>query len=300
MIPSPDNLSTPPQAPKDIFPAVGCFLVFLILIKVFLFYSLIIRYEPDSPRQGQALKIEIRGAPPWSRLACRFKGKTYPFYITPHGTRRALIPIFAEWKPKTYSLEIEESGWLRWRWIDLKIPISDADFPRRKVYLPTAKMALFSHPEASKAREDMLKALATITPTQLWKGTFEMPVQGKVTSPYGYLRQLSRGAPWKSHLGADLGARKGSEVTAANEGVVVLAARLPLQGGVVIINHGQGVLSAYMHMSKILIQENEFIRKGQRIGLVGSEGLSTAPHLHWGLYLWQVPIDPLEWTKHEF
>ncbi|MBI4052082.1 MAG: M23 family metallopeptidase [Elusimicrobia bacterium] len=256
--------------------------------------------DPVAISQGQTLRVSLKGSRPWSRISCRFDGRNYSFYSTENNTRRVLLPVPLESEPRTTSLEVKESGYLRWRRESFPVRISPGTFSKRKIRLPPAKMALFSDSQIPQAREKMMQALSTLTASQLWQGTFDIPVEGQMTSPFGGLRQISRDAPWRHHLGVDFGTPKNSEVRAANYGKVVLAERLPLQGGIILLNHGQGVVSGYLHLAKILVREGDFVQKGQKIGLTGSEGLSTAPHLHWGLYLWETPVDPMEWTHREF
>jgi murein DD-endopeptidase MepM/ murein hydrolase activator NlpD len=92
-------------------------------------------------------------------------------------------------------------------------------------------------------------------------------------------------------------------VRAAQNGLVVLAERLPLGGNTVILDHGAldhgaGVFTAYLHLASVTVQVGQHVRAGQVVGTVGSTGLSTAPHLHWELQVNGVLVDPLVWTEN--
>jgi len=142
----------------------------------------------------------------------------------------------------------------------------------------------------------VLQATASPVPRPLWDGAFRPPVAGPVTSPYG-VRSVYNGRLRGHHLGVDFRAPAGSAVRASQAGVVVLAEALPLGGNTVIVDHGAGVFSSYLHLSALAVRAGQRVRAGQVVGYVGSTGLSTAPHLHWALRVNGVPVDPLPWVR---
>jgi murein DD-endopeptidase MepM/ murein hydrolase activator NlpD len=85
-------------------------------------------------------------------------------------------------------------------------------------------------------------------------------------------------------------------VRAANHGVVRLAEGIPLSGNAVLIDHGLGVFTTYMHMSRIAVRRGQRVKKGDLVGAVGSTGVATGPHLHWGLRVNGLYVDPLRWV----
>ena len=97
------------------------------------------------------------------------------------------------------------------------------------------------------------------------------------------------------HGGIDLGAKEGSVVSASAAGRVVFAAKRILTGNTIVIEHLPGLFSLYMHLSAIDITEGQVVDSGQRIGLVGSTGFSTGPHLHWELRVGSTSVDPHYW-----
>jgi murein DD-endopeptidase MepM/ murein hydrolase activator NlpD len=82
--------------------------------------------------------------------------------------------------------------------------------------------------------------------------------------------------------------------------MVVLVGEFILPGKVVIINHGQGIVSTYYHLSEILVKEGEFVKKGQTIAKVGVTGMVTGAHLHWGMYVFGVDVNPLNFVNNEY
>ena len=130
---------------------------------------------------------------------------------------------------------------------------------------------------AIKEYEDALRAEAN--PTVYGGGAFMWPTSGRVTSEYGYRIHPVYGTR-KFHSGIDIAAPKGTVIYAAADGVVTLAATSGGYGQCIIINHGSGLATLYGHCSQIDVSKGQSVSKGDRIGLVGSTGVSTGPHLH--------------------
>jgi murein DD-endopeptidase MepM/ murein hydrolase activator NlpD len=99
------------------------------------------------------------------------------------------------------------------------------------------------------------------------------------------------------HLGVDFRGRTGEPVLAANRGVVALVDNFFLAGNVVYIDHGAGIVTAYFHMSKTLVAPGDTVARGQTIGLVGSTGRVTGPHLHWSVRYGALTVNPLDLLK---
>jgi murein DD-endopeptidase MepM/ murein hydrolase activator NlpD len=122
---------------------------------------------------------------------------------------------------------------------------------------------------------------------------FVWPVQGRISGRFGNQRVYngSEGAP---HSGMDIAAAQGTPVHAPAGGVITFAdADLYLTGGTVVLDHGRGVSSNFLHLSRIDVRVGERVEQGQVIGAVGATGRATGPHLHWGMNWFDVRIDPL-------
>ena len=158
------------------------------------------------------------------------------------------------------------------------------------------------HPKRILSREEayhlIRKVLKTFTPKRFYeaKPTVPLRVYKRISSPFGG-RRFINGRPAGVHKGVDFAAPKGTPVLATLSGKVVLAGYLPLTGNTVIIDHGWGLMSLYAHLSEIKVKYGQFVKQGQIIGKVGSTGRSTGPHLHFGIYLNDVAVDPLEFLK---
>jgi murein DD-endopeptidase MepM/ murein hydrolase activator NlpD len=141
---------------------------------------------------------------------------------------------------------------------------------------------------------------APISAEQLWQGAFATPVRGVQTSPFAIRRSYNGGALGSYHGGVDIAANQGVPVAAANRGRVVLAEALHVRGQSVCLDHGLGVYTCYYHLSQIKVQKGQIVDKNQVIGLVGSEGVSTGPHLHWEMRVTGKAVDPWPWTTRAY
>lgn len=165
-------------------------------------------------------------------------------------------------------------------------PVQKLTVDKKYVNPPAAQM------ERIKAdRELVRKTLAEYTPERLWTLPFDRPVPGGVSSLFG-LKRVFNGQPRGLHRGLDLRGTEGTPIVACADGRVALTGDLYFSGNVVYINHGEGVFTAYLHMSKILVAQGQPVRKGEVIGLVGATGRVTGPHLHLSLLVQGVSVDP--------
>lgn len=128
-----------------------------------------------------------------------------------------------------------------------------------------------------------------------WRQDFIWPVKGRISGRFGSQR-VYRGEPGSYHSGIDITTgTSGTPFVAPADGVVVLAAQQPfsLEGYLLMIDHGAGLNSAFLHCSAILVQEGDAVKQGQVIGRIGMSGRATGPHLHWGLKWDSARLDPL-------
>jgi murein DD-endopeptidase MepM/ murein hydrolase activator NlpD len=125
-----------------------------------------------------------------------------------------------------------------------------------------------------------------------WDEAFAWPAHGRISGVYGSQRILG-GVPKSPHLGLDVAATPGTPVLAPASGTVRLAhGPFLLEGNLVMLDHGHGLVSAFLHLSRIDVKEGEHVARGTPIGLVGMTGRATGPHLHWAMSWREVKLDP--------
>jgi murein DD-endopeptidase MepM/ murein hydrolase activator NlpD len=134
-----------------------------------------------------------------------------------------------------------------------------------------------------------LGAIALATP-RLFDTAFARPGDGPVAGEFGVVRVFN-GAVRSRHQGVDFDGEVGDEVRAANRGVVMLTGDFFYSGGAVYVNHGAGVITAYFHLSVVLVAAGDTVASGQLLGRVGATGRVTGPHLHWLVRVGERPVD---------
>ncbi|MBQ0772112.1 MAG: M23 family metallopeptidase [Sphingomonadales bacterium] len=126
-----------------------------------------------------------------------------------------------------------------------------------------------------------------------WRESFIWPAKGRISGQFGSQR-IYNGDPGSYHSGVDIAAPTGTYYVAPADGVVTLAASSPftLEGNLLMIDHGMGLNSAFLHSSEILVKEGQQVKRGEPIGRIGSTGSATGPHLHWSMKWNDARIDP--------
>jgi murein DD-endopeptidase MepM/ murein hydrolase activator NlpD len=179
------------------------------------------------------------------------------------------------------------------------IEVVDAGYPVEYITLSGETSSLLTPENAAIEREKVQAAYAVFSSERLWSGAFIFPVDTYITSVYGEARSYNGGPVGSHHKGIDFGALEGTPIRAANSGRVILAEFLPLSGNSVIIDHGLGVMTFYAHMVRIDVALDQFVQTGDVLGGVGTTGISTGNHLHWGVLVRGVPVNPHQWTWAE-
>jgi len=211
----------------------------------------------------------------------------------------AFLGVHALTKPGKYHLRIcLPSGPCQ----EMELSVAPKDYPLERLRLPAEKTALLKPELVKEEREIVAKAYSTFSAKPMWFLPFSPPLKGElvVTSPFGLRRAYGNSPPSGFHDGVDFRAKEGTPVYAPAPGRVILAKELLLRGKMVILDHGAGVMSGFLHLSEIEVKEGQEVKRGELIGKVGNTGLSTAPHLHWEVRVNGVAVNPLTWLEKSF
>jgi len=174
-----------------------------------------------------------------------------------------------------------------------KFAVADAKYPKIQVKLSVEGKFTEPNPEQQKQIEEAKQVkkdyLTRVTPEREWAGQFAAPADADISDVFG-IQRVFNGKTQSTHYGLDFRVHTGTPVTAMNGGTVLLARFLYYEGNFVVIDHGQGLLTLYLHLSELKVNEGDRVQRGQVIGLSGGTGRATGPHLdvrvRWqGIYL---------------
>lgn len=168
------------------------------------------------------------------------------------------------------------------------------DYPAQYIHLDNERMVNPYAGDLKQIRREskvIHAALTTFTPNPTPDMSFVLPVNGPQTSAFG-VRRFFNGQPRDPHSGLDLAADMGDPIRAPAPGVVIETGNFFFDGNTVFINHGQGLITYYCHMSRIKVEPGDKVETGDIIGLVGATGRVTGPHLHWSVSLNDVRVNP--------
>src|SRR5215467_14386028 len=206
----------------------------------------------------------------------------------------ALAGVPVETAPGVYELRVTEtlaSG--KTVQISRKIKVMRATYPT--ITVKVAKQYTAPNPEQLKNidadKEIKQKIFTTETARRLWAGSFEPPVSAAISDVFGTARVFNQEVQSR-HLGLDYGVPAGTAVHAVNRGTVILARPLYFEGSCVVIDHGQGLFSLYLHLSDFTVKAGDQVETGQLIGMSGGSGRATGPHLHLAIRWQGVYLNP--------
>jgi len=251
-----------------------------------------VKLTPEKPRQGDTISVIVETEEKENIPIVSLGEKNYPVFLLEGNKYRAFVPTTPLNKPGSLTIKVEAEGTQE----KFTVPLKARNFPVQKITIK--KTSSLSATKTELTRVANFKKI--VTPTKLWAGKFIAPNKGRVSSVYG-VRRYYNGVFAKDyyHSGVDYAGGFGSPVVAPADGKVVLVGLesrgFRVHGNMVGIDHGQGVLSIFLHLSSISVKEGQLVKAGDKIGAIGSTGASTGPHLHWGVYVNGLAVDPVLW-----
>ena len=245
------------------------------------------------------LQIEVRKLnPPVRELRLQFKQHQYPVYphpVNPANIHCGLIAIPFRTRPGPAELVLtwknamgDHSRKIPFRVVAGKYKTDELKVESSRVN-PNKKNIARAQKEARKIKGIYAGGIGD----RLWQGDFQLPMTSEITSSFGNKRVFN-GQLKSYHNGVDFRARTPKPILASNSGVVKLAESLFYSGNAVVIDHGTGIFTIYAHLSRIDVSPGQHIEKGQRLGLTGATGRVSGPHLHWGVKVKGVAVNPIQ------
>lgn len=248
-------------------------------------------------RQGDTLAVRyhsVEGEP--GPILSGF-GKKVTMSIDPQDADRqhfvAYLGIAKTQKPGTYTIIISDSAFSEAR----SVRVQKTAFKTGYITLTPQKQKLQKDTRQLEKEVVLIeKAYAAFTQEQQFDTSFSKPANGPVSSPFGSQRMYNGQVVW-THNGTDIAAAAGSPVRCPAAGTVILSERFRTHGNTVMLDHGAGVVTIYCHMSEIKVSTGQQLQPGDLLGYVGQTGISSGPHLHWGMSVHGVRVNPMFWLE---
>lgn len=255
-------------------------------------------WQPNELHQGSPLFLTVELERPATRVTGNFVNKSVTFFADPADKKKwhALAGVDLEAEPGQYGLDV--SATLAGGHVARsrqQITIAAGDFKTGDINVPENYVNPSDTEQKQIANDEALKkrAYAHSAPHPLWSGDFIKPVNAASTPTFGESRLLNE-EKTSLHTGTDFPVHDGTPVVLSNSGTVVLVHDLFYEGNTVIVDHGLGLFSVYLHMSRIDVREGDKLEKGAKLGLSGASGRVTGPHVHFGVRWNGVWLDPVQ------
>lgn len=258
------------------------------------------QFQPLPAAQGKTLGIRLvtDGA---GQISGAFMDRPLRFATHDASQHEAIFGIPALAQPGIYplTLTIEAANGQRTE-VALRVQVDSGGYSAEQITLATEQDNLLDPSLTGAEDETIARVMGGFTTQRYFDGMMGLPSTGAITSQFGTRRSYNHGALSTFHSGTDFGAGPGSPILAPAAGVVALTETLPVRGNATIIDHGWGVYSGFWHQAEIKVKVGDVVSPGQVIGLVGSTGRSTGPHLHWELWAGGAQVDPMQWVQQGF
>jgi murein DD-endopeptidase MepM/ murein hydrolase activator NlpD len=256
-----------------------------------------VQTEPAKLVNGAPILFRVKSPAKLDSLTGTWLGHQLTFsYNRATKTWFALGGTSFETNPGKYTLELAGTSATKSSVRFARIfTIGRAIYPKIRVELAVEKKFTAPDPEQVKQIGDSKKVkeeyLGRVTPDREWDGNFTAPVNAATSDVFGSQR-IFNGVAQREHQGLDYRVHTGTPVAAMNDGSVLLARFLYFEGNCVVIDHGQGLLTLYFHLSELKVKEGDPVKRGEIIGLSGGTGRATGPHLHVAVRWQGTYLDP--------
>ena len=253
-----------------------------------------ITLSTDCPIQGDAIgvRVEMNSEEGIPQIETEL-GKAYFLPVESEmedgEAYAAYVPIWYAQEPGKYELKVIAGEYSE----SFSIEVGPAEFGEQHMTISSSTVASTTGADADADYAEKVKSqFKTHDDEKYWEGLFIQPVEARVSTEFGLFRYTNGSSSSRRHTGIDLAAAAGTPVPASNRGKVVFAGEVIMTGNTVIIEHGGGLKTYYLHMSEIDCEVGQIVEQGDIIGLVGSTGYSTGAHLHFEVRIGEYAINP--------
>jgi len=256
-----------------------------------------VHWQPEHPRQGTFIYVIVDLNSKDARLGVEgsMAGQPLHFEREESGAFRALAPVpVSALATIPLSLTVIQRSDSSYRVVF--IPVEPTEFRSSNIsvasrFSAAPDSALRARIDAENAQSALVYRQSHNTP-RMWSGEWQRPRTSRITSVFG-VRRLINGELRSRHLGVDFDGDTGDPIVAANGAVVALVGNFYYSGNVVYLDHGNGLVTIYMHQSEVVVRQGDIVERGQQIGKVGATGRVTGPHVHWHVRYGRIAVDGL-------
>jgi hypothetical protein len=243
---------------------------------------------PKSVNLGETLRLTC----PPEVVSAKWNDRAVRLFPQADGKSFGLMPISVKDSPGPASIAfLSKEGTV----------VATQRFLVRATRFPSENVRLSPDIEALRSTPEEIHLLTgfrnEVSDDRFWQDPLAPPVDGCVTSPFGVKRMHNGKPTGEFHGGVDQRTPAGEAIRAIADGKIVFAKQFNVLGNAVGIDHGQGLGSMYLHMSKLVVADGALVKRGDALGYAGSTGRSTGPHLHWVLYANGVNVNPAQWVS---
>jgi murein DD-endopeptidase MepM/ murein hydrolase activator NlpD len=283
----------------------------LVRIIIFLLISAGITYAQDAspsplpqpainlavkgtPRQGSVLFVTVPGTEKTDEGEASWRGRRYSL-MWQKNCLGVLLPVALDDAAGGHTLRItvKRPDGAAPETLENKVQVTAYTYGVQHIWLPESQLAKYDDPQADRDNADIKKALSHYTTGITWDRQFIWPISSYISTQFGLKRFYNNDKVPEFHRGLDLPAATGTPIAASQRGIVRFARKnLLLHGTTIVLDHGKGIGTLYLHMSSLKVKEGQSVDQGEVIGTVGMTGAGTGPHLHWAAYSQGEAIDP--------
>lgn len=254
-----------------------------------------VQWEPANPVNGSPMLFRVQAPRMMKELKGNFMGQEMEFrHNSACHCWYTIAGVSLETKPGTYTLQVSGKGQQDEDFsttTDVEVGVANYPSTTLKVAPQFVEPPQEAQVKIDEDKTTKTKVFSDLSQEPKWSGRFLPPVKTTASGGFGAARVFN-GKLNSQHTGLDYHAKTGTPVSATNDGVVILARGLFYEGNCVMIDHGQGLITLYMHLSKFKVKEGDTVKKGQLIGLSGGTGRATGPHLHFAVRWHGEYLDP--------
>jgi murein DD-endopeptidase MepM/ murein hydrolase activator NlpD len=252
-----------------------------------------LRHQPARVVNGSPVLLRVTTPSPVLALSGNWLG--HEIFFSFEASRKVwvgLAGVSLETKPGAYPVHLSaQTSAGQTLAYQQEIRVERQRYPRVMLKVPSRYTAPSPEEQRQIEQDKEVKAQAfkIVSADREWQGSFDAPVKAPISDVFG-VERVFNGAVQSTHQGLDFRVPSGTTVAAVNRGTVLLARPLFFEGNCIVIDHGQGLLTLYLHLSELHVKEGDQVAKGQPIAFSGGTGRATGPHLHlavrWqGIYL---------------